>query len=366
MVAMADLKIDELTKHFDNETAVEDLTLAIDDAEFVVIVGPSGCGKSTTLNCIAGLEDPSDGEILLDGTDITRRKPQNRDVAMVFQNYALYPHMSIRENLGFGLKMRNELSGDKRHERVEEVAELLGITELLEKRPKSLSGGQQQRVALGRAIARDPEVFLMDEPLSNLDAKLRTQMRAELLELQEDLGTTTVYVTHDQTEAMTMGDRIAVLNDGELQQLGTPLECYHEPQNRFVAGFIGSPSMNFLPVSFDGEVLRRDGMEYELSSISSSDIMAGQELELGIRPEDLNIVEEPTQWTVSVEVAVVEEMGDVTHIHARLDEMDLIVRSEEIVDLSSTDTIHLEFPEDRIHLFDGRNGEAIVNRGIPE
>ena len=233
---MATLTIETLRKEFDggNVVAVDDLSLEVDDGQFLVIVGPSGCGKTTTLNCIAGLEIPDDGYISLGGKDITSLKPQDRDIAMVFQNYALYPHKTVRQNIAFGLKMKTDLSDEEIKERVEQNAHMMGIGELLDQNPGELSGGQRQRVALGRAIVREPDIFLLDEPLSNLDAKLRTQMRTELQELQEDLGITTVYVTHDQTEAMTMADRIAIMNNGKLQQYGTPLDCYHEPNNRFV------------------------------------------------------------------------------------------------------------------------------------
>jgi len=269
-IPMGRLELNDLVKVFesgDSEiVAVDDLDVTVDDGDLLVLVGPSGCGKSTTLRCIAGLERVTSGRIELDGRDITHSKPKERDMAMVFQNYALYPHMSVRKNIGYGLKITTDLDKSAVYERVEETAEMLEIGDLLDKKPSELSGGQQQRVALGRAIIREPEVFLMDEPLSNLDAKLRTTMRTEIQQLQQEMDVTTIYVTHDQTEAMTMGDYIAVLDDGELQQLGTPLECYHEPRNRFVAGFIGSPSMNFLEVERGGNVLHHDEFTYQLSS----------------------------------------------------------------------------------------------------
>src|SRR6056297_3962980 len=256
---MGRLQLNDLTKVFESNSqdivAVNELNIDIRDGEFLVLVGPSGCGKSTTLRCIAGLEQTTSGQILLDDRDITHRKPKEREMAMVFQNYALYPHMTVRKNIGYGLKITTDLGKDEINQRVEETAELLEIEELLEKEPGDLSGGQQQRVALGRAIIRDPEVFLMDEPLSNLDAKLRIQMRTELNKLHRRVGKTSVYVTHDQEEAMTLGDRVAVMNDGRLQQIAPPQQVYEYPANRFVAGFIGEPPMNF----FDVELTERDG-----------------------------------------------------------------------------------------------------------
>ncbi len=242
---MAQLELDNLVKTFsdgsDEVVAVDTVNMSLNDGEFLVLVGPSGCGKSTTLRMVAGLETVTEGDILIGDESVIGTEPRDRDIAMVFQNYALYPHMTAEENMSFGLKMTTDLDTETIEQRVTETAEMMGIEDLLDDPPKELSGGQQQRVALGRAIVRDPAVFLMDEPLSNLDAKLRTKMRTELKSLQNELDVTTIYVTHDQTEAMTMGDRIAILDDGVLQQVGTPLECYHRPANRFVAGFIGSP-----------------------------------------------------------------------------------------------------------------------------
>jgi multiple sugar transport system ATP-binding protein len=301
---MGDLRIENLTKAFPSAEeggriiAVDDVSITVEDGEFLVMLGPSGCGKSTTLRCIAGLETPSGGRIRLGDDDITNKEPKARDMAMVFQDFALYPHMTARENMSFGLKMKTDQSGDAIADRVQETAEMMGIGDLLDKKPKALSGGQKQRVALGRAIVRDPDVFLMDEPLSNLDAKLRTSMRTEIQRLHRKLEVTTVYVTHDQTEAMTMSDRIAVLNDGTLQQVGPPDEVYHHPVNQFVAGFIGSPSMNFLPV----EVAERDGalhllgegestFDYRLdeTTVERCDISRRDRLVVGVRPEDIRI-----------------------------------------------------------------------------
>ena len=265
---MAQLTLDEVTKTFQDDDgeiiAVDQVSVDIEDGEFLCVVGPSGCGKSTTLRMIAGLEDITRGEIRLDGQIINDQPPARRNVAMVFQSYALYPHMTVRENMAFGLEESTDMPDDEIDERVEQTAETMNIGELLDRRPTELSGGQQQRVALGRAIVRDPEVFLMDEPLSNLDAKLRSSMRTELQRLQEELGVTTMYVTHDQTEAMTMGDRIAILDGGRLQQVATPLECYHQPANQFVAGFIGEPSMNFFEMGVEGDRLVAEAFEYPL------------------------------------------------------------------------------------------------------
>jgi multiple sugar transport system ATP-binding protein len=303
---MGELELRGLTKRYggtdDGTTAVADLDMTVADGEFVVLVGPSGCGKSTTLRMIAGLESATDGEVRLDGRDITREEPQDRDVAMVFQNYALYPHKSAYENMAFGLRMSTDLDRSEIDERVRETAEMLEIDGLLDTRPDELSGGQQQRVALGRAIVREPEVFLMDEPLSNLDAKLRTQMRTELQTLHRELGVTTVYVTHDQTEAMTMGDRIVVLRDGRLQQCASPLTCYNRPTNRFVAGFIGSPSMNFLDVTQRDGRLVHEAVEYSHSGYVDDhlDGVAGRtaDLCLGVRPEDVDVdPDDSTQGT---------------------------------------------------------------------
>ncbi|WP_264555299.1 ABC transporter ATP-binding protein [Halocatena marina] len=363
---MGQLELNGLKKVFnveDNEiVAVDDLDVTVDNGDFLVLVGPSGCGKSTTLRCIAGLETVTSGQILLNDRDITRLKPKDRNMAMVFQNYALYPHMSVRKNIGYGLKITTDLGRDEINERVEETAELLEIEELLGKKPSELSGGQQQRVALGRAIIREPEVFLMDEPLSNLDAKLRTTMRTEIQQLQQDMGVTTIYVTHDQTEAMTMGDYIAVLNDGELQQLGTPLTCYHQPRNRFVAGFIGSPSMNFLSVARNGDVLEHDEFTYTILSETIDNIgQTSKRLELGIRPEHITIVEESVTNAIQTEVEVVEPMGELSYIYISIGEETHTASVDGDIRLSSGDSIDIEFPEDKIHLFDAETGEAVKN-----
>ena len=367
---MGELRLDELTKVFDDSgkeiVAVDELDLTVRDGEFLVLVGPSGCGKSTTLRCIAGLERVSTGRIRLNGRDITDAKPKERDMAMVFQNYALYPHMTVRKNIGYGLNITTDLSDDEIRDRVESTAELLEIDELLEKKPKELSGGQQQRVALGRAIIREPEVFLMDEPLSNLDAKLRTQTRTEIQQLQQEMSVTTIYVTHDQTEAMTMGDRIAILDGGELQQVGTPLECYHRPENQFVAGFIGSPSMNFLETERDGASLVHDTFEYDLSEETADRLpMAADRLTLGIRPEHIELAERSARNAIGTDVGVVEPMGEVTYVYVEIGNTTYTVSVDGETRINAGDRIAVRFPEEKIHLFDGRGG-ALKNSDITQ
>src|SRR6187549_2266444 len=286
---MAHVSLRKVVKRFDDTEAVSAIDLDIADKEFVVLVGPSGCGKSTTLRMIAGLEEITDGEIAVDGEVVNDVPPKDRDMAMVFQNYALYPHMTVYENMSFGLRLKH-YPKDEIARRVQEAARILDITELLERKPRQLSGGQRQRVAMGRAIVRNPKVFLFDEPLSNLDAKLRVQMRIEITRLQRTLGVTTIYVTHDQTEAMTMADRIAVMKDGVLQQFDTPMETYHKPANLFVAGFIGSPAMNFITGSLSqGRVFtdEKKSFEIDLDAYLPKDINAGTWI-LGIRPEDIH------------------------------------------------------------------------------
>ncbi|RDZ35640.1 sugar ABC transporter ATP-binding protein [Haloferax sp. Atlit-47N] len=372
---MGKLDVQHLRKVFHDNSgdivAVDDFDVEIEDGEFIVLVGPSGCGKSTTLRCIAGLETPTSGELVLDGEAVTDKKPKARNMAMVFQNYALYPHMTAEENMSFGLKMTTDLSKDEIRKQVHEAARMMGIDDLLGKKPGELSGGQQQRVALGRAIVREPEVFLMDEPLSNLDAKLRTTMRTELQKIQQEFDVTTIYVTHDQTEAMTMSDRIAVLNDGELQQIGTPLECYHQPENQFVAGFIGSPSMNFFDVelntSGEAPTLVHDAFSYELDDDVYADIeSSGQQFTLGIRPEDIKAVPSGTHNALSPEVEVTEPLGDVTYVYLQIGGKQYTATLEGDIVIESGRKLTVQFPQDRIHLFDGKTGETLRNREPPE
>jgi len=365
---MAAITIDRLSKHFSDggETvvAVDELDLTVEDGDFVVFVGPSGCGKTTTLRCIAGLETVTDGEIVLGDKTVTGTPPENRNIAMVFQSYALYPHMTVRENMGFGLKYSTDLSTSEIRDRIRDAAEMMGIQELLDRKPGDLSGGQQQRVALGRAVVRDPETFLMDEPLSNLDAKLRAEMRTYLQQLQEDIDVTTIYVTHDQTEAMTMGDKIAILDDGRLQQYGTPAECYHQPRNTFVAEFLGEPSINLLEMSLQAGRIESPYFECEvdpgLETHGSHD-----EVIVGVRPEAVRISEgEPADSTAfRATVAVVEHLGKESNIHLTIDEtgeeLTAIVDGQPSIAAGEQVTAHL--PPASVHVFDGRDGEVIRN-----
>ena len=286
---MAPITLDHITKRYpDGSLAVNDFNLQIQDGEFVILVGPSGCGKSTTLNMIAGLEDITSGELLIGGNVVNNKTPKDRDIAMVFQSYALYPHMTVRENMGFALKLA-KTPKDVINQKVEEAARILDLTQHLDRKPANLSGGQRQRVAMGRAIVRDPAAFLMDEPLSNLDAKLRVQMRTQVSRIQRRLGTTTVYVTHDQVEALTLGDRVAVMRSGLLQQVGSPAELYHRPYNLFVAGFIGSPAMNFLPGNVEDGKLRTSLGDFPLTDELRRELEGantGRDVIVGIRPED--------------------------------------------------------------------------------
>jgi multiple sugar transport system ATP-binding protein len=369
---MGELELLGLTKEYGSgeeaTVAVDDLDLTVGDGEFVVLVGPSGCGKSTTLRMVAGLEQATSGEVSLDGRDITRAEPMDRDVAMVFQNYALYPHKNAFDNMAFGLRMSTSLPESEIERKVTETADLLEIGDLLDSKPDELSGGQQQRVALGRAIVREPEVFLMDEPLSNLDARLRTQMRTELQDLQRELGVTTLYVTHDQTEAMTMGDRIAVLDGGRLQQCASPLECYHRPENEFVAGFVGSPSMNVLPVTRRDDVLAGPGFEYPFDALSdriASAVGPGAHLRFGFRPEDVEI--DPNgpsgdDRSVAARVNTVEPTGDVTVVSATVGEYAVTASEPGTVEVTRGDTVGLSVPDSAVHLFEESSGRALLER----
>jgi multiple sugar transport system ATP-binding protein len=367
---MARVVFDRVTKRFDEVIAVDDLNLDIRDGEFLVLVGPSGCGKSTALRCLAGLEDISSGDILIGERVVNFVPPKDRDIAMVFQNYALYPHMNVRENLAFGLRLRNTPKSEIER-RVNEASNMLGIQELLERKPRQLSGGQRQRVALGRAIVREPQAFLMDEPLSNLDAKLRVHTRAELTHLQRRLGTTTIYVTHDQIEAMTMGQRIAVMHQGVLQQLDSPQRIYDHPANLFVATFIGSPAMNI----FEAEVLRGDGgLRIRNSGIDLliptpyAERLArhiDKHVYLGIRPESFRLVENPNGnhagSTVQLPVGLVEPLGpeQLVHMHAGEDEM-VVARLDPGIRVVAGETIQLTVAIDAIHAFDVETEQALV------
>src|SRR5512133_505177 len=357
---MAKVVFDHVTKQFGSVTAVNDLSIEIIDKEFLVLVGPSGCGKTTALRMIAGLEETTAGDIYIGERVVTNVSPKDRDIAMVFQSYALYPHMNVQDNMAFGLKMR-KLPRVEIERRVKEAAGILGIEGLLERKPKALSGGQRQRVALGRAIVREPAVFLMDEPLSNLDAKLRVATRAELIKLHQRLQTTIVYVTHDQVEAMTMGSRIAVMRDGVLQQLDTPKALYDHPANTFVAGFIGSPAMNFFEtgVSAGGgrAQLKGDGLEVGLSGAQAKVVESynGRKLVLGIRPEQLGEMsqgEDETHGEIQALVEVVESMGSEQHLYLVAGSKSFVAKLDGSLPVSIGDKVRLAFPKDRIQLFD--------------
>ena len=348
--------------------AVQEFNLDIADKEFIVLVGPSGCGKSTTLRMVAGLEEISEGELYIDGQLMNDVEPKNRDIAMVFQSYALYPHMTVYENMAFPLKLR-KFPKDEIDKRVKEAAAILDITQYLDRKPKALSGGQRQRVAIGRAIVREPKVLLMDEPLSNLDAKLRNQMRAEIIKLRQKINTTFIYVTHDQTEAMTLGDRIVIMKDGFIQQIGTPQQVFDHPANLFVAGFIGTPQMNF----FDAKLLKEDGkysvsvggMKVELSDVKQKALAAknvgSQAITLGVRPSHITLGDGANTLAATVDVS--EMMGSEVHLHANAEGRDVVVIVPTL-DLSSVSfapgaPIRLSFDGNVCHLFDseGKNLE---------
>jgi ABC-type sugar transport system ATPase subunit len=337
---MATVTYEHVSKSFDGTPAVRDLSLAIAESEFIVLVGPSGCGKSTALRMLAGLERVDDGRILIDDAVVNNVAPAARDVAMVFQSYALYPHMTVYDNLAFGLR-NQKIPKPEIDDRVRRAGEILQLSELLKRKPKQLSGGQRQRVALGRAIVREPVAFLMDEPLSNLDAKLRVETRAEILKLQRRLGTTTIYVTHDQVEAMTMGDRIAVLSAGVLQQVGTPEDLYVHPQNVFVAGFIGSPAMNLIP----GGVIGGAGGSGQI---------------VGFRPEHIRLGgggADSVRFTARVDV--VEYLGDEQLVHFVVKDHVLLAKLPVEPRIASGANVELTVPRDRLYLFDAETGEAL-------
>ena len=354
----------------DGVLAVEDFNLTVHDQEFIVLVGPSGCGKSTTMRMVAGLEDITSGDVFIDGKRVNDVAPKDRDIAMVFQSYALYPNMTVYENMAFTLELK-KVPKDEIDRKVRSAAEILGITEYLDRKPKALSGGQRQRVPIGRAIVRDPKVFLMDEPLSNLDAKLRTSMRAEIARLHKRLGTTFVYVTHDQTEAMTMGDRIVVMKSGIIQQADTPTNLYNKPCNMFVAGFIGSPQMNFIDctiekgkegygVNFAGKLIPLPQGKFPDKLMAE---YAGKTVVLGVRPEDFHtesaFLEMSEDSTVEAEVEIAEMMGAEIYIHAVCGGQKLIVRAPSRVQAESGDHISLAIDKNKIHLFDKETEQAI-------
>jgi multiple sugar transport system ATP-binding protein len=357
---MATVTFENVWKRFGEFAAVKDLNLEIQDGEFMVLVGPSGCGKTTSLRMIAGLEEVTEGSLKIGDRVVNDVAPKDRDIAMVFQSYALYPHMSVYDNMAFGLKLR-KVPKAQIDQRVKEAAGLLGL-ENLQKKPRELSGGQRQRVALGRAIVREPAVFLMDEPLSNLDAKLRVETRANIARLHQRLGTTTVYVTHDQVEAMTMGTRIAVMDKGVLQQVGTPQELYDSPKKLFVAGFIGSPSMNFVNVTRDGTEVKGEGVTLPIPTRYRAGIdSASNDLVAGFRPEHLELGDYPNSATIRANADVVEFLGDeeLLHVTVQGHEGDVVavVSSEHRV--KPGDVLDLKLPLEKLHLFDRATGDAV-------
>lgn len=362
---MASISLRNLKKIYPgNVVAVQEFNLEIEDKEFVILVGPSGCGKSTTLRMIAGLEDISEGELYIGDKLVNDVAPKDRDIAMVFQNYALYPHMTVYKNMAFGLTLR-KMPKEEIRQKVVEAAKILDIEHLLERKPKALSGGQRQRVALGRAMVRNPAVFLLDEPLSNLDAKLRNQMRAEISKLHKKLGTTFVYVTHDQTEAMTMGDRIVVMKDGFIQQIDTPQKLYNMPNNLFVAGFIGSPQMNFI----NGTIVKSEngydaviaGSRIRLPESKHKNLAAyeGKEVVFGIRPEDIVVSEEGLE-AVEMKIDLVELMGSEMYLHCDLNQYKITVRTPVIDGCKADSSLYMALNIQKMHIFD-KDTELVIS-----
>ena len=373
---MASVKLTDVKKVYDNNvTAVHDFNLEIKDKEFVVFVGPSGCGKSTTLRMVAGLEDISGGTVEIDGVVVNDLQPKDRNIAMVFQNYALYPHMTVYDNIAFSLRLQ-KVPEDEIYEKVTNAAEVLGITQYLTRKPKALSGGQRQRVAIGRAMVRNSKVFLMDEPLSNLDAKLRNQMRAEIILLRKKLDTTFIYVTHDQTEAMTLGDRIVIMRDGFIEQVGTPQEVFETPVNLFVAGFIGSPQMNFLKARLDkeasGYTVSLLGAAIPLSQEQNDALLrkgvGSQDIILGVRPEHTSVLFGQSDNAIECKISVNEMMGSELHLHLTSKNDDKIIVRLPTVDLtyeqrsslSYGNTLFITFQTKVMHLFDPKTEKNLI------
>lgn len=357
---MAEILLNGVRKSYGNIEVIKGVDWKIEAGEFVVIVGPSGCGKSTLLRMIAGLESITDGEISIKGKVVNKLEPSERDIAMVFQNYALYPHMSVYQNMAYGLKIK-KIPKDEIDKRVQRAAEILEIEQYLDRAPRALSGGQRQRVAMGRAIVREPSVFLFDEPLSNLDAKLRVQMRLEIKKLQSDLGITSVYVTHDQVEAMTLGHRLAVLNGGVVEQLGTPIEIYEKPRTVFVASFIGSPSMNLIEAKFDAKgeaIILPNGGVVKLGKAIND--RAGQKVTFGVRPEHISVAKNKDS-SIELVVNVVEQLGADTLVHTNLGDRnaDMVVRLSGIQSMESGAIMKVTFKPKTIHLFDVSTGLRI-------
>ena len=363
---MAQVIIRNANKMYGDVHAVKDVNLQVHDTEFIVFVGPSGCGKTTTLRMVAGLETITSGDIIIGNRVVNELPPMDRDIAMVFQNYALYPHMSVYDNMAFGLKMR-KFDRAEIAKRVQRASEILDIQQLLQRKPRQLSGGQRQRVALGRAIVRDPEVFLFDEPLSNLDAKLRVQMRVELKKLHERLGTTAIYVTHDQVEAMTLGDRVVVMRDGWVQQVGEPLELYNNPANKFVAGFIGSPAMNFANVTVketNGALLAENkGLNIKLPDETAHRLRGhvGQQVTLGVRPEDLYVATtaDPDHLSFNAVIEVIEQLGSEIVLDMKVGDSTMVASVEPTLRTKVHDQLRLAMRPSRLHLFDTQTGAAI-------
>ncbi|GAB2480030.1 sn-glycerol-3-phosphate ABC transporter ATP-binding protein UgpC [Alkalibacterium psychrotolerans] len=367
---MVEMAMKNIYKRYDNsdDFAVSDFDMRVKDKEFIVFVGPSGCGKSTTLRMIAGLEEITDGELWIGDTMMNDVAPKDRDIAMVFQNYALYPHMTVFDNMAFGLKLR-KYKKDEIKNRVENAANILGLTELLDRKPAALSGGQRQRVALGRAIVRDAKVFLMDEPLSNLDAKLRVAMRAEIAKLHQRLNTTSIYVTHDQTEAMTMADRIVILKDGFIQQIGTPKEVYDTPVNIFVGGFIGSPAMNFFDVTLNGnKITNGDGLTLEvpqgkLNTLNEHGFKDGAKLVFGIRPEDIKseqvALDASPGSVVTSKITVSELLGAETMLYSQVGDTEFIARVDARDYHTPGENVDLAFDMGKSHFFDPESTDVI-------
>ena len=373
---MAEITLKNMYKRYDNaeDYSVKDFNLEINDNEFIVFVGPSGCGKSTTLRMIAGLEEITEGDLLIDGDLVNDVAPKDRDIAMVFQNYALYPHMTVFDNMAFGLKLR-KMPKDEIKERVENAAQLLQITDLLDRKPAALSGGQRQRVALGRAVVRNPKVFLMDEPLSNLDAKLRVHMRTEIAKLHEDLATTMIYVTHDQTEAMTLANRIVIMNEGIIQQIGTPFEVYNTPNNAFVASFIGSPAMNLHEVTYNnGRISDGNGLELAVSEPAKRALDAGgydgREVIFGIRPEDIQseqiALDASPETVVEPTITVSELTGaeSILYLDVGGTEMVAVVDARDYHEPGST--LEVSFNMNKAHFFDPETENAIQKKSAKE
>ncbi|MGY0399076.1 MAG: ABC transporter ATP-binding protein [Ostreibacterium sp.] len=357
---MSTLEIKHIVKTYPNgKEAIRDANVKIESGEFIVFVGPSGCGKSTLLRMIAGLESTTDGDILLEGKRINEVVPADRDIAMVFQNYALYPHMSVYKNLAYGL-INRKFPKDKIKQRVHETAKMLQLSEYLDRKPSEMSGGQRQRIAMGRAIVREPKLFLFDEPLSNLDAKLRDTMRLEIKSLQKRLKTTTIYVTHDQIEAMTMADKIVILSAGKIEQVGTPQEIYNQPANLFVASFIGSPTMNILEGSLSGKNLTLSGENTIHTHFNLDDTYQNTLLKVGIRPECVSLSKNALATSIKVTVEVVEDLGAHRVIHAHLGEQSLLVTTN-LQDIKVGESIYAELALSSLYLFDPKTGQNLAN-----